>query len=217
MSMTAAELQAKLDSRTNEVNSQATEQAQIKSLEARLRLIESDAYKQAKVREAEQQQKVNTLEDKLEQCEAVTVSMPIINPSTRVARKWNQRYVFEFGRDIELLYRLASGIRYSVREHKETMLEITQLSPLTIDQFLDAMGQPAYYHQDLQIVVAEKPYDVDQAINSAMLLGEQLGLALDTTLLTKANFKNKFANALNQAETSQMEAEKAPATSFTMD
>lgn len=204
------DLQAKIEERKQ----QAREKAQQSLVDARMKLLDDPSYLNTMEAIETSKIKIETLEHAISQCEQVTVEVPIRNNQTREDRKWSGRYNFDFGTDIQLLYNLATGIRYSVREHKEIMLQTTGLDLVTIDQFVEAMGSPAYYSAQYNVVVDSKPYNAHLAKAFATVLGDQLGLVLDTSYLTETNFENSFTKAEARATLLKEESDSAPDSPF---
>lgn len=213
MAITNETLQAKLE----QAQKEAVEKAQQLILEARMKLLENPVYQKTLVDIEVNNIKTATLNEHIKLCEQIIIEEPVYNRATREERKWAGRYVFEFGNDIQLLYRLCTGILYSVSVHKDLMLAATGLDLMAIESFVTAMGSPAYYSPQYNKIIDPVPFDASKAVAYATVLGEQLGLALDTSKLTDANFTKYFNRELEKAEILKKEADLVPASPFTID
>lgn len=204
------EFEAKLAERKLEAKAKAEQLL----LEARMSLLDDPTYLNTLASIEVTRTKNDTLESLIKGCEHVIAETPIYDKSTRQERKWSGRYTFEFGNDIQLLFRLATGMLYSVAEHKELMYMLTKLSSVTVEAFVSAMGSPAYYSSNYNTVVEATPYNAVLAKAYATVLSDELGLSLDTSSLTEDRFAKYFAKELNKAELLKQEVDLSPDSPF---
>lgn len=217
MSLTIEQLRAQVAEKTQAAMAKAKEQAEYRVLTARLGLVESDAFQNALSREAEQTAKYKTLTDHIAAAKEVIVSAPVHDPRTRQDKEWNGRPTYGLGKDVQLLHELCSGMLYSVDQHKTVMQELTGLNMDTVEQFLTALGNTAYYSGPYNVVIDEVPYNLEAIKSTAMLLGEQLGLVIDTSAITEQSMNKRFTSARLQAEKQKLANDSLPEdTHFTM-
>lgn len=218
MNTTIEQLKAEITAKTAALVTQTKEKAEMASLQAQMRVLESPAYQEAKVTQAINESKQTLLVQHIDECKAIVSTIPVHDKKTRQDKKWAGRPTYGMGKDLELLHELCSGLLYAVNEHKQLMLSTTGLNPNTIEQFLNSLGNTAYYSTTYSTVIEEVPYDVDTARASLMLLGEQLGVVLDASTLTEANMSARFEKARIRAEKDKLEDELLDSTAhFTMD
>ena len=214
---TIEQLKAELENRTNAIIEEAKEKATIAGIQAQLDVVNSSAYQEAKVHQEQVAQRHAAMVDRINSCKAIVSAVPVMDKKTRQEKKWNGRPTYGLGKDLELLHELASGLLYSVDEHKQLMQSKVNLDLLTVESFLTSLGNTAYYSSQYETIVPEVPYNVQQAKSAAMLLGSQLGLALDLTSLTEENMADRFAKARIKAEKDKLEDELLDTSShFTM-
>lgn len=204
------DLQAKLDA----AKAKAKAEAQQSIISARIALLDDQTYLNTLASIEVTTIKTDTINNMIKACEQVCTEVPVYNKSTRQERKWAGRYNFEFGNDIQLLYRLATGIMYSVTEHKQLMLAVTSLDLVAIESFVQSMGSPAYYSTQYNTVVESVPYNSSLAKAYATVLGAQLGLVLDTSTLSEDRFDKYFRKEQQRAELLKQEVELAPPSPF---
>lgn len=215
--LTIQELQAKAATKAAQIAAQAKEAAKKAVLEATISLYESETYQNALTTEAKKELVINSLERKIETCKQVIVQTPVHDKVTRQDKQWNGRPTYGLGKDIELLHTLASGILYATTQHKTLMLEAAPVNPNTMELFLTALGTVAYYSPKRNAIIPAVPYNAEVAVQAATLLGAQLGLVLDTSLLTKETMSERFNKARLRAEEQEAEASLVPQdTHFTM-
>lgn len=212
------ELKAQLEAKTAELAAATIEKAEIASLQAQMNVLESEAYQSAKVAQAINESKQKVLTDSIEACKAIVTTMPVHDVKTRQDKKWAGRPTYGMGKDLELLHELCSGILYAVQEHKLLMLDSTGLNPNTIEQFLNSLGNTAYYSTNYSTIVEEVPYDVVAAKRAILLLGEQLGIVLDSSAVNESNMASRFEKARIKADKDKLEDELMDSSNhFTMD
>lgn len=215
---TIAQLQAEVNLATTQAMSNAKEAAQLNVLTAQLALVNSEVFQLALINEAKQTAKLQAMGKYINQCKEVVIMNPVRDTVRRTDKKWNGTPTFGLGKDVELLHTLCTGILYSVEQHKEIMVAITKVNLDTVERFLNALGRTSYYSQRFGCIVDEVPHQVKEAKQTAMLLATQLGLVLDTNLLTDATFEARGASARLKANEAEKEIVNTPqAISFTME
>lgn len=214
---TLIDLQNQAIAKAIEVAARAVDKAQIASLQARMTMMDSPAYQQGLVSEAMLDQKHTAIQTLIRQCEQVVATTPIRDIKTRQDKKWNGRPTFGLGKDVELLHQLATGLQYSADTHKQIMHPLTGLNLNTVERFLASLGSAPYYNASLGHIIPTTPYDINAAVESATLLGAQLGMVLDTSLLTESHMANRFEKAFVKAQKDELDDSQLDASShFTM-
>lgn len=217
MTMTIEQLKEQVKAQTAEAMAKAKETAEVSNLQRRLALLQSEAYQKALTMQAETENKQTTMTQLIEICKAIVAENPVTDKNTRKLKTYNGSPVFGLGKDIELLHTLATGLLYSVDDHKLAMLEATKLNLATVETFLLALGQTAYYNIKTNEIVPEVACNLEQATSAVTLLGEQLGLVLDTTMLNEMTMFKRFKSAQLRAEADKLAHEALPEdTHFTM-
>ena len=215
---TIEQLKAEVAEVTKQAIEAAKEAAQVNALAARLALVQSEPFKQALTREAEQTAKLEAMNSYISLCKEVVVMNPVRDTVLRKDKQWNGRPTYGLGKDIELLHTLCTGILYSVAQHKDVMLAITKVNLDTIERFLNALGRTPYYSDRYECVVDALPYDTEEAKQTATLLATQLGVTLDTSKLTEATFALRATtDALKAEEAAKEVLNTPPNMSFTME
>lgn len=142
-------------------------------------------------------------------CAAVVASMPIYSAKTRENRKWLPANTYGLGAEANALIRIATGMQYAATEHKQAMIAATGISEVVIDMVNDALGSLPYYNRNYMIVVDGKPANAAQLAQALSLLGSQLNVAVDVSLITEATMVNRYTSAKLRAEKSLAEAQSA--------
>lgn len=210
--MNITEMKEAIEAKTQALIAETQQKAEMAALQAQMRVLESDAYQNAKVQQAINESKQTLLVQRIDECKAIVSTIPVHDKKTRQDKKWAGRPTYGMGKDLELLHELCSGVLYAVNEHKQLMLDTTGLNPNTVEQFLESLGNTAYYSTTYSTIVEEVPYNVSTARASVMLLGEQLGVVLDATALTESNTASRFEKARIRAEKAQLEDELLDST-----
>ena len=212
------EMKAAIEAKTAALIAQTKEKAEMAALTAQMKVLDSEAYQQAKVTQAINEAKQTMLTDKIEECKGIISTIPVHDKKTRQDKKWAGRPTYGLGKDIELLHELCSGVLYAVNEHKSLMLANTGLNPNTVEQFLTSLGNASYYSTAYSTIIEEVPYNIEALNQSVMLLGEQLGVVFDATMLTEASMADRFKKAAIKAEKEKLEDELLdPSSHFTME
>lgn len=179
------------------------------SLEAMLKLEDSTVLFNSKVKLAVSSQHTKTLQTLINECSSIVDSVPVTNTKTRTVRKWAGSQRFAFGTQINLMYQLASGILYACAEHKTLLLAHTGLDSELLEQFVEAFGTPAYYSRNFNTLVEAKPYTVEDVLSTVAVMQSELGVIVDTSLLTTPTFSLEFGKAEVTAETNKLKADEA--------
>lgn len=133
-------------------------------------------------------------------CSTIVSELPIQNRATRETRKWNPSRVYGYGNQIGALVGILSGIQYSANEHKIQMLAQTGLNEQIIEDTLNAFGAPAYFSEKYDVIVDERPFDINSICNCLEILEFKLDLTLDKSLVTEAILSKQFELARIKAE-----------------
>lgn len=136
-------------------------------------------------------------------CSTIVSELPIQNRATRETRKWNPSRVYGYGNQIGALVGILSGIQYSANEHKIQMLAQTGLNEQIIEDTLNAFGAPAYFSEKYDVIVDERPFDINSICNCLEILEFKLDLTLDKSLVTEAALSKQFELARIKAETAR--------------
>jgi len=207
--MNIKQLQAKVKA-AQKANAAKVVAAALKaSLEATLTLESSKVLFDSKVKLAVSSNYTNKLQKLVDECAAIVDSVPVINTKTKAQRVWAEGRRFTFGTPINLMYQIANGINYSCAEHRPLLLNHTGLSMELIEQFLSALGKTAYYSRNFNTIVEAKAYDVEAALATVAVMQSELGVVVDTSLLTEAVFKDEFEKAEINAKLNKLTADEA--------
>lgn len=136
-------------------------------------------------------------------CSTIVSELPIQNRATRETRKWNPSRVYGYGNQVGALVGILSGIQYSANEHKLQMLAQTGLNEQIIEDTLNAFGAPAYFSEKYDVIVDERPFDINSICNCLEILEFKLDLTLDKSLVTEATLSKQFELARIKAETAR--------------
>lgn len=136
-------------------------------------------------------------------CSTIVSELPIQNRATRETRKWNPSRVYGYGNQVGALVGILSGIQYSANEHKLQMLAQTGLNEQIIEDTLNAFGSPAYFSEKYDVIVDERPFDINSVCNCLEILEFKLDLTLDKSLVTEAALSKQFELARIKAETAR--------------
>ena len=202
-------LQAKVKAAQKANAAKIVEAALEASLKATLKLESSEVLFKSKVKLAIVSQHTKTLQDLVNECSAIVDTMPVHNKNTGTDRKWSSVYRFAFGSQINLMYQLAAGIMYSCAEHKQLLLAHTKLNSELLEQFVEAFGAPAYYSRNVNKIIEAKPYTIDDVIATVNVMQSELGVVVDTKLLTTEEFSLEFGKGEITAQTNLLAAEEA--------
>ncbi len=162
------------------------------SLNATLKLESCPALFDAKVKLAISSTNTEKLQNLVKVCSGIIDETPIQNTKSRAIREWAGSRRFAFGNQINLMYQLATGILYSASEHKELLLAYTGLDIELVEQLVEAFGSPAFYSRNNNVVVEAKAYDVDSVMATLAVMQSVLGVVVDTSKVTTANFSLEF-------------------------
>jgi hypothetical protein len=208
--MTLEEMKAAVVAKATAVAAQAKEKAEMAGLTARMKLMDSEVYQVALTNESAQTSKHEAMEELIEQCKAVVIATPVHDAISRQNKKWNGRPTYGLGKDMELLHTLASGLLYSVDQHKAIMVDLVGLNLNTVEKFLNSLGNTAYYNASHDVIMEEVMYNLPVLQESVLLLGEQLGLAIDTSSLTEDNLNKRFRVASLKADSAKISNDALP-------
>ena len=202
-------LQAKVKAAQKANAAKIVEAALTATLEATLVLESSPALFKSKVQLAVSSQNTDKLQDLVTECSAIVDSVPVTNTKTRSTRVWAGSRRFAFGTQINLMYQLATGIMYSCADHKQLLLAHTGLDSELLEQFTEAFGTPAYYSRNFNTLVEAKPYTMENVKSAVAVMQSTLGVVVDTSQLTLANFSLEFGKGEVTAQTNKLKADEA--------
>jgi len=209
--MTVEQLKAEVAKAQAEAQKQVSETMERVKLESQLKLATDPSFIRLKAQAQMQQSTTNKLTEIDRVCEEIVSSMPVYNSKTRENRKWRPTRVYGLGKQIELLSGILAGIQYSTLEHKQQMLTYVGISEDLIEQTLEAFGQPSYYSNNYNIVVEEKPCDIDSLNQCLTLLEDALDITIDRKP-TEAVMRQRFEVARVRAERMALEDQMTDAT-----
>ena len=207
--MNIEELQAKVEAAQKANAERIKEAVQVAALGTKLALESNENLFNAKVKLEVRASNTRKLQSLVDECAKIVESVPVFNPKTRANREWNGSMRFAYGSQINLMYQLASGILFSCTEHKQLLLAHTGLNIELIEQFVEAFGTPTYYSRNFNTIVEAKEFDVETAINAALVMQSVLGVEIDTSLLTKDKFLEEFSKAEVKAQLDKTAADVA--------
>jgi len=185
------------------------EAAQIAGLQATLKLENSEAMFNAKVKLATSGAQTATLQQLVNECAGIVANVPVYNAKTRANRKWAGSFKFAYGTQIDLMYQLATGILFSCAEHKQLLLAHTGLSLELCEQMVQGFGSPMYYSRNYHAIVASKPFELELVSSTVEVMQSELSVVVDTAALTQDNFELEFVRAETTATTNYDQAVEA--------
>ncbi len=197
--MNIEQLKAQVKAKQEANAAKIREAAEVARLEATLKLEDSPALFNARVKVEAAAQQTNTLKTLVDECAGIITATPVHNKNTRSNRVWAGVRRFEYGNQIDLMYQLATGILYSCAEHKELLLAHTGLNSELVEQFVEAFGSPMYYNRNHNEIAEAKPYNFDRVTSVVDVMQSELGVVADTTKLTEKNFKGEFLKGQERA------------------
>lgn len=172
------------------------EAAEIATLEANLVLESSEALFNAKVKLAANQHINDKLEELIAQCSGIIDNTPVMDKSKRSLRRWNGNKRYAFATPINLMHELATGILFSIEEHRRLMLAHTGLTVNLLEAVVEGFGSTPYYNVTINDIVEARPYDCDKAIAALNVLQNKLGIAVDIQALVRPEtFSMEFGKA----------------------
>jgi hypothetical protein len=203
--MTTEQLKELLETKRKEAQEKVQDLVTRKSLERELAALNSTELLHSKA--AIEEKKINTdkLKDILIKCEELVKSMPIMNKTTRENRKFNPTTRYGLGKHIELVTSIISGIQYSTKEHKDLLLGITGLNEDLIEDALESLGSLTYFSPLSETLIHGKDYNLSALKDNLSIIGETLGVQLNTSKLTEKNLKSQQEIAENKARLRQEE------------
>lgn len=207
--MNIQDLKAQVKAAQEANEKRIAEAAELATLQATLKLESSETLFNSKVKLAASSAQTKVLQELVDQCAAIVDSVPITNPKTRTARKWAASRRFTFGTQINLMYQLATGILYSCAEHKQLLLAHTGLDAELLEQVVESFGTPTYYSRNYNTVVDAKPHDLESVQAAIAVMQSELGVVVDTSLLTDEQFSLEFGRAQITAHENKAKAEEA--------
>jgi len=209
MSAATKALMAKVEKAQKDNAAKLAEKVMVASLNATLALESSEVLFESKVKLAVSSQNTDKLQSLIDICSGIIDETPVQNSKTRTLREWAGSKRFAFGNQINLMYQLATGIMYSANEHKQLLLAHTQLDMELIEQLVEAFGSPAYYSRNHNALVDAKPYNIEAVDSAVAVMQSSLGVVVDVTKLTTANFSLEFGKGEIKALEDQAKASKA--------
>lgn len=203
--MTIQEKRELLKTKKQEALTAAREKAEIKAIDAKIKLLGNEAYMANQVRLEKDQATMDKLLELEMQCEVVINDMPIHNTKTKETRKWNPSRQYGMGSHMDVLTGILSGIQYSAAAHKEQLLTVTGLPSVLIENTLRALGNTAFYSRNYSTIVEEVPYNMDELTTYLDVIQDILGIELDLSQVTEATLSHRFETARLRAEKDQNE------------
>ncbi len=207
--MNIKELKAKVEALKEQNAKAIAERAEVARLEATIKLEESPALLEARIKLAAKDAQTQVLQRLVDDCAGIITQVPIHNPNTRTERKWAGNHRFNYGTQIDLLYQLATGIQYSCAEHKQLLLAHTNANPELLEQFLEAFGTPSYYSRNHHAIVEAKPANIDVLKSTLEILQSEFSVIVDTALVTSEALELEFVKAEVKAKKDYNDAAEA--------
>jgi hypothetical protein len=190
---------------------------QIATLTATLKLEASELLFNSKVKLAVTTENTDKLQALVTECSGIIDSIPVTNNKTRTARVWAGSRRYAFGSQINLMYQLATGILYSCADHKQLLLAHTGLNLELLEQVNEAFGTPAYYSRNYNKLVESNVYSVENVVSTISVMQSELGVIVDSSLLTEDAFYSEFDKAQIVAETNKIKSDEAIAEAEEME
>jgi len=190
---TLNELKQELEAKRSAAAERIKEKLETRKVMSQLKLLDNEKFQDALVIATESQQTSDQLQDMIDQCTEIVASMPILNTKTRENRKFLNRPRYGFGRHVELLTGLLSGIRYSATDHKNIMLQSVNLNDYIIDKYLDAMGSNPYFSENYNTIIDGVKVNLPDLLEAINLIETTLNITIDKSKLTQKNFDNQFS------------------------
>lgn len=209
MSAATKALLAKVEKAQKDNAAKLAEKVMVASLTATLELESSTVLFDSKVKLAVTSGNTKKLQDLVNVCSGIIDETPVQNTKTRTVREWAGSKRFSFGNQINLMYQLATGIMYSANEHKQLLLAHTGLDIELVEQFVEAFGSPAYYSRNNNVLVEAKPYNTEAVDSAVAVMQSSLGVVVDVTKLTTANFSLEAGKAEVKAYLDLSKAEES--------
>ena len=209
MTMNIEQLKAQVKAKAEENATRIREAAEIARLEATLKLESSEELFRSKVKLAANGAQTAQLQQLVDECAGIIANVPVHNAKTRANRVWSPSRKFAYGTQIDLMYQLATGILYSCQEHKQLLLAHTGLNLELLEQMVKGFGSPQYYSRNYHTIVEAKPFELELAKSTVDVMQSELGVVVDTSMLTADNFELEFVRAENTATENLKQAEEA--------
>lgn len=204
-----------IETKIQEMKAQAQAQVQAKMEQAKLaaaeKLYSSERFLELMAEQAIKEETSTAINELELACKSIVEDNPIFNPKMKQNRTWNPSKRFGFGSDIANLMGLLSGIQYSVSEHRNLMISITNLTESLIEQTLNALGTQPYYSTNHHTVVEGTRGNASELVKCLTLVEATLGIQLDKSLVTQERMDRQFDLAQLRANNAKDEAEAGDA------
>jgi cell division protein FtsI/penicillin-binding protein 2 len=172
---------------------------------AMIKLYNNDAFQDSLVKQAMREETTDLINNLNSQCEQIVIDIEVYSKVLRKARTWNPSRVYGYGHTLSTLFGVLSGIQYSVAEHKSSMLIATGFSEDAVERTLTALGQLPYYSTKNSVLVEGTPTNVPELLECLTLLEYQMGVKVDTALVTTKVAERLFYVAQVKAEATEAE------------
>lgn len=178
-----AELNARMEQRKVELEAKV---AELKVLNE-LKKLESPLYEKRQLEKQDNLQ-LETYIEQLEEMYSVD--------NRRINR------VFGYGVMVDKILTIVRSIQYLKLEEKQDMIMMTGLDEATIEEVLDALGNPAYFSVRELRIIDEQPADVGRLRELLKVVASDMGLVSQLNLgkVTTDNFNYQFTRARIKAE-----------------
>jgi hypothetical protein len=173
--------------------------------EAMIKLYSNEDFQNAMVKQAMREETTDLINNLNSQCEQIVLDIEVYSKALRKARTWNPSRVYGYGHTLSTLFGVLSGIQYSVAEHKTSMLIATGFSEDAVERTLTALGQLPYYSTKNSVLVEGTPTNVPELLECLTLLEYQMGVKVDTALVTTKIADRLFYVAQVKAEATEAE------------
>jgi len=147
------------------------------------------------------------------QCAELVESIPVYDDRKKQNTKWSPTTTYGFGSAIVELFRILNGLNFAKSQHRPSLLALTNLEEVLIEETLEAFGRTAYYSPTNGEIMQSTPPQLDKLLQLIAVLEIKLDVSIDTSKLTEENLTSYFKHAELKARLQQAEAEEALALS----
>lgn len=198
--MTQEELQAMRDmlkAKREAAKEGLAVKAEVAQINAEMKLLDNPALEAARVAAEVKRLNNEKLSSLIKQCEIIVKDTPVYDDRRKANREFRTARYFGLGDQIDKLYGLLTGVQYSVAEHKEEMLAVTNLNEETIESAIEAFGQPASYYNE--VMREEIPTTAKDLREALALVAEEIGIIVDINKITDSKVDAMFTAARAKA------------------
>ena len=204
--MNIKEMQAKLESAKKEAKKKVEEKKAELALKAELNRLNNEDLLEKEAQAA----LIRDTTDKLKLLEAslaqIVADTPVYDTRAKQNKVWKPVRDFNYGNHISLITAILNGINYASAVHKEEMLALTGLDEDLVESTLESFGSQSYYNRNLEVVVDERQFNVEELLKNLALIEQILQVNLNKSKLTEEYMSQVFERARIKAEKDRSEA-----------